>query len=540
MKMFPPPSRKPLAWLAFIVTALFFVLHRGVSIDRVGGGFHPGHVWVIDHVAQMMQGAESWSGWTQRIGYPDPVFLRLIAWVPLLIAAPVSMLFGAPAAMVFIVLVGLIASAWVTTALVQRLTGAGWAVSAGASLVYCMGPFSLGVMANGQLAKMQLWCLPLVLLCSDKVLREGASSMRLLALLCASLAMGFTSPSVGLVAPAALGVLVVWRTLWLDGGSLRSVAVLVVVALAMGVPFLMHTAEVSGTVGLLPAAPVPGLAAPDSLSPVATVPGLFWGYGNWNPEHSAINNVAALGLPALVAMLVALTRPKPSVVWGFILLVVGVLLAFGPSQVWGANRWMLPAHLLDMVGYPMQKSGMYYRFVQVAALGLAFATASLAYRVPKRGWMLAWAVGLLTFMDGVRGTERIWPRQMKSISSQTVIESMLADPVKGAVLEFPLGHLDTEGERRLVAALVHKRPTTALARNTIVRGTPRLERLSAVLDGRNAEDVLAKAGFRYVLLHRPNEPAVRTLRTKLESQLGSPSGDQLLALWVISPSTVSR
>tara|TARA_B100000530_G_scaffold223545_1_gene143898 strand:- start:343 stop:1965 length:1623 start_codon:yes stop_codon:yes gene_type:complete len=540
MKMFPPPSRKPLACLAVVVTLMFVVLHRGLGLDNIGGGFHPGHVWVIDQVAQMMQGSESWSGWTQRIGYPEPVFLRLIAWVPLLVAAPVAMVFGAPAAMLFIIVVGLIASAWASAALIQRLTGSGWTASAGAALVYCMGPFALGVMANGQLAKMQLWCLPLVLLCSDKVLREGGRGLLVLGLFLASLAMGFTSPSVGLVAPAALAVLIVFRTLWLDAGAFRAFCVLAVVAVAMCVPFLMHTVEVSGTVGLLPAAPVPGLVAPESLAPVANIAGLFWGAGAWNPEHSAINNVAALGLPAVLALAVALTRPRPSVLLGFSLFLVGVLLALGPSQVWGENRWILPAYLLDIAGYPMQKSGMYYRFVQVAALGLALATASLASRWSKRGWVLAWAVGLLSFMDGVRGTEQIWPRQMKPVASYSLFESMAADPVRGAVLEFPLGHLDTEGERRLVAALIHQRSTTALARNTIVRGTPRLERLAAIIEGRNAEEVLAQAGFRYVLLHRPKEPASRSLRTKLESHLGSPSGDQNLALWVISPSTVKR
>ena len=55
--------------------------------------------------------------------------------------------------------------------------------------------------------------------------------------------------------------------------------------------------------------------------------------------------------------------------------------------------------------------------------------------------------------------------------------SIASDPVPGAVLELPLAHLDTEGERRLLGQLIHQRPTTVLARNMVVRGQPRLERL---------------------------------------------------------------
>jgi hypothetical protein len=527
-----------MGWLALAVIVLVCLLHRGIGLDHVGGGFHPGHVWAVDQVAQMMQGTESWSGWTGRIGYPEPVYLRLIGWVPLLVAAPISMVVGAPAAMLITIVLGLVASAWVSAALIERLTGAGWAVSTGAALVYCMGPFALGVLANGQLAKLQLWCLPLVLLCADKILREGIRWPPLLALLAAALAMGFTAPSVGLLAPVALGVLVVGRTLWLDGGSARAVVVLGIVALSMLGPFAMHTIEVAGTVGLVPAAPVPGLSAPPSLSPVATVWGLLLGTGGWNPSHTAINNVAALGIPAMLTMVLALFRPRGAVILGVSLCVVGVVLSLGTTQVWGATRWILPAHLLDMAGYPMQKSGMYYRFVQVAAIGLALTTAAAASRWSRHAWIIAWSVGLLTVADGVRATHNIWPRHLKPITSQAVYKSMAADPVAGAVLDLPLAHLDTEGERRLVTALVHGRATTSLARNTVVRGIPRLERLSALLDGRNAHEALAGAGFRYVLLHQPNAPSSRRLRARLEQQLGTPGGDQLVAMWVIPASTV--
>ena len=77
----------PIAECAVVLIVLG-ALHTGWSTGTIGGGFHPGHVWAVDHVAAMMSGTEAWSGWTQRIGAPEPVHLRLIGWAPLLVVQP--------------------------------------------------------------------------------------------------------------------------------------------------------------------------------------------------------------------------------------------------------------------------------------------------------------------------------------------------------------------------------------------------------------------------------------------------------------------
>ena len=78
--------RLPVFALFIGCAAVVGSLHSGWALDGIGGGFHPGHVWAADQVSQMLLGHESWSGVTQRIGFPESVHLRLIAWVPLLLS----------------------------------------------------------------------------------------------------------------------------------------------------------------------------------------------------------------------------------------------------------------------------------------------------------------------------------------------------------------------------------------------------------------------------------------------------------------------
>ena len=507
-------------------------LHSGWVIDGVGGGLHPGHVWAADQVSEMVVGNESWSGVTQRIGFPESVHLRLIAWVPLLLAVPFGWILGVPASLWVMVVLGVFVTCAITMALLRRVFDMDQWAAASLSLAYAFCPFSLGVLANGQLAKMQLWCLPLLLLCADKSLRDvHGRRAALVGLFLSSVILGFNAPSIGLVMPFALMVWVSIRTPNL--AALRWAAlVLLVAALGLLPAWWMHTASSSMTVGLLPAAPVPGLQSPAHLSPVSTLSGLVGAGQNWDGGRAAINNVAVLGWPAIVGGVVSLFVWSRSTLLGVGLLVVGVLLSLGPSLEAGGYVWLLPAELLDRFGYPLQDSGMYYRFVQVASLGLALCCASVVTRWSQHARWLAIAFGLLVCVDSYRVTDTLWPRSIRSIQHQSIYAAMAADPVPGAVLELPLAHIDTEGERRLVGQLIHRRPTTVLARNMVVQGQPRLERLSAMIRSPNIQAELQQAGVRYVLLHRTRSN--RRLLQSLSQTLGRPQEDGGLAVWVVS------
>ena len=500
-------------------------------MGAVGGGFHPGHVWAVDQVAAMMSGSESWSGWTTRIGFPEPVYLRLIGWAPLLVAAPLSWIMGAPGAMWVVIAGGFVLGGLCTAALIHRVTGASWAVSAGSSLIYMLGPFSLGVLANGQLAKMQLWCLPLLLLAVDRFLREAPTARTGIGVFGATVVLGFTSPSVGLVAPVAVGCWVLLRTPWRTGSAPWGALALALVALGLAVPWLMHTAEITGIAGLVPAAPVPGLRSPPALSPVATPMSLLWAQGPWDGARSAINNVAGLGIPAVLASVCAALMLRRQAVLGLCFFAAGSVLAMGPTTDALGYTWVLPATLLELAHYPLSDSGMYYRFVQLAALGLAVCTAQLAHRAPKGSAWVALAIGVFTVGDGIRDTRVLWPRSLDVIHHQELYKQMGASPEPGAVLELPLAHLDTEGERRLLGQLIHRRPTTVLARNMVVMGQPRLERLARMLRSRDPGKELSRAGFRYVLLHSPSSN--RSEYESLVSAFGPSLGDRGLGMWMV-------
>jgi hypothetical protein len=203
----------------------------------------------------------------------------------------------------------------------------------------------------------------------------------------------------------------------------------------------------------------------------------------------------------------------------------------GPTTLAVGYNWILPATLLELAHYPLTNSGMYYRFVQLAALGLAICTAQLAHRMPKGSAWVALGIGLLTVGEGIRETRVLWPRSLTAIPHQDLYQQMGASGESGAVLELPLAHLDTEGERRLLGQLIHRRPTTVLARNMVVIGQPRLERLAGMLRGRDPGKELSMAGFRYVLLHSPSSN--RSEYESLVSAFGPSLGDRALGMWVV-------
>ena len=108
---------------------------------------------------------------------------------------------------------------------------------------------------------------------------------------------------------------------------------------------------------------------------------------------------------------------------------------------------------------------------------------------------------------------------------------MANDTVEGAVLELPLSHIDTEGERRLLGQLIHGRNSSVLARNMVIQGQPRLEALDRASRSANARRELHQLGFRYVLLHQPRAHA--GLYQRLSQSLGQPNEDGGLAAWVV-------
>jgi len=529
-----------LAALALAITLLGIivglhsdVLSGGLS-TRIGGGFHPGHAWAMDRVASMLWGSAPWSGEQIPMGYPDIGHVRLIGWGGLLIGAVWVPLLGLIPAYHLTVVLTVLLSAWVSTLLIHRVTGAGPLTAAGASLVYALGPMALGFLANGQLAKLHLWCLPLCLLLADLSIREDRRRWALPATGLAAALAGFSAPSIGLLLPFALGPWVLLRAT----GSRRwwwAGAVLLVAAAGLVLPMLYHQLPGAGIAVLRPASPIPGLVHPVWLSPVARPAEILLGWAPWSAARDGINNVSYLGLPALVGGLL-LARRGTAQRLGLALLGLGILLALGPAIDGESVRWVLPAIVLEWARYPIVQSGMYYRFGQVAALGLALLIAGgLSGR---RGPALAWTLGALNIAAGIWATQALWPRPLQAFPGAPLYAQMAADPIPGAVLDLPLETIDTDGSKAALAQALHGRPSTALVHNLTIQASPRLRQLDALVRGLSRSpsphQALAQAGFRYVVLrptrdrHRPDVQARR-----LSTVLGAPAEDGGVRVWTI-------
>jgi hypothetical protein len=527
-----------LSWAALAITVLGLMLwihpealQLGLS-ERIGGAFHPGHAWAMDRVSQMLFEGAAWSGDGTPLAYPEAGHARFIAWAGLLFGAAISPVTGLIPAYHLTVAANLWASAVLCAVLLRRATDCRPAAATGAALVYALGPPALGFLANGQLAKLHLWCLPLCLLALDHAL--GAAGPRQRAgrtVLCmlAALITGFSVPSAGLLVPFA-GI--AWALVRLRGRWVNAVLGLGGLAAGLGHGAVYHLLPGEGLALMRPAAPIPGLVHPDFLSPVSRPIELLLGQARWSGAADGVNNISYLGLPALLLALWWVARRPRAHTLGIALCGLGIMLALGPAIETTSTRWVLPAVLLEWTHYPITQSGMYYRFSLVAGLGLALIIARGGQG--KSHWWLCWAVGAANIAAGLWATAPIWPRPLEAVPGMVLLETMRADPTPGAVLELPLAALDTEGGRGALAAAFHHRASTATIHHTSIEASARLKRLDTMLQSDRLAADLAQAGFRYVVL-RPSRssPANSQTRERLRRALGAPALDQEIQIWTV-------
>ena len=516
-------STRDIAVVTASVLAVMTACFWGTGSDDVGTGFFPGHVWVVDHLAEMLTGDHPPTSYTERIGAPEGVDLRFIGWASLIVAAPLSLLMGAIWATWIVTGLNLVVSWLVTQALLRRLIPTGATLLPAA--LYVLSPFALGLLANGQLAKLSLWCLPWLLLEVDKGVRDPGSPWWLVRVLMAAVLMGFTSPSIALVMPLAL-------LLWLlarRGTIVRMVLAAGASAAGLIPALWYHSVQSGAASGLSPASAIPGLRSPPQLSPVMTWSSFIGDAPRWDISTMGVNNVSLVGPLALVLVAAAIVwRLRKSWV-GILLFAGGAVFAFGPDLHLSDLDLRMPAYGLEVAGYPLTKSGMYYRFVQVAFLGLAICGSAL---LQTRAWSLragvgAIMVGCLAF--NAWSTRTLWPRKTVTHASDPLYATMREDPAPGGVLEFPLSHHDTTGEIRVLAQLRHRRPTSGTAQNVVRQGNPRLERLYRKAVGSRAAEALKAEGFAYVLLHLPSKNL--RLREALTSSLGTGTEAPGLVYW---------
>ena len=504
--------------LLTVVLALHWPLPLHLRSQHVLGAFHAGHVWCFDHIARMVTLQEPWALSTGRIGFPLQGDTRFIAWAPALLAVPLRPLLGPLGAYNAVLLLAPAFSGLAAWALFRRLARVESWVAAGAAAAFALCPYALGSLANGQVAKFNLWILPVYLLAFHAVTHHPRRLAAWLGLASATLIACFTSPSTALFIPLAAGLWSLGRVVGAAAGRVRALllvmAILGVTAVSM-LPswayYMGATVEAAAPFEPGPNIEVGTLPVP---SPMAQPDDTFLGSARreFNPELS--NHVTFLTFPLLALAMVSLFvrfRGR-ALAWGAVLL--GVLVAHGPrlamGDAWvrvGGHTLALPARLLDLAGYPLQDGGMYYRAIALASLGLAGLLAGLCGRI-RRPWgaLLAWCIGFGAVADGIRVTLPLWPRQTQEIPGREVLDAMAADESLGAVLDLPLQTSNYGNETHLLAAVFHGRATTAIPTATALGNTAHLALVRQQVEEafREGDSALVRqrmftAGYRYAV-----------------------------------------
>lgn len=509
------------------------------------GAFHGSHAWIFDHIARVLTLQEPSSLFTERLAWPAGAELRPMAIGPTLVAMPFRPLLGPLGAYNMAVLLSPSLTALATMWLLRRATDASaWTASA-LSLPFALCPYALGTLASGQTEKVQLWCLALPL--GAAVLAMAGSGRALLGVGLAVVMTCFTEPSIGLQLPFALGAAVLLGAIArrMQPRALGMGALVLGVAAASMLPsyFFYRSITTQNAVGGALSALQPALrmnTMGDVVHSVAAPDTTFWPSPIIVKEPLDTAHLHYLPVPLVLAAVVLFPFARRGRWLGLAWVVVGLLLAFGEHLIWqrhfvryGGMALALPAEYLARYGYPLAASGMYYRIIALAALGLVVVVAAGCARLGRWGVALAWLVSAASTAEGLRMCWSLWPRQAWVDLDKAVLDQIARDPEPGAVLDLPLENHGNATQAYLLSAALHGRPTNAV---------PRLMRVSelshlrgprdALMYGSNAASRLSTMGFRYVVWHDiqcDDKPCL----DEVKLALGPPThGEQV---WLLSP-----
>ena len=542
-----PPLVCFLACLGALV-ALSWPMPAHLGTWHLLTAFGDSHAWVFEWLRGELA-AGRLPVETADAGYPQIRAVRLIGWAPAALFMALRLGMGALAAANLVQLLSLPVSALAAGALIRRWTEADPWVSGALGVAWALSPTLLSTYGLGEISNTQAWVLPGCLWLMD---RAEADPRWLPALALGAFFGVFSSPYFGLALPLLAGGLAVARALRPAPGRsgrarfIHPGLMLAAVALGLAPSGLYYMAHDAGGGGALfrPAQQTalgPTLPFPP---PVARPDALVWARepaprSPFEPMHASY-----LGLPLLLAAGLSGRRPGKGRGAGVALFVGGALLSLGPWLAWGTDYvraaglvFPLPARLLELLGYPTRQGGLYFRYAVIAELWLVLLVAAgLAGR--RRAGLIAGALTLLHVADGVRATGPLWPRPSEAVPEIEVLREMAGSD--GAVLELPLqGPLDAaHGQGALLRALFHRRPTSALPRDV----RPKESVLPGLIERGLASDpaeVLAEAGFRYVLLPDVLRGQIDPHGAALIEALGPPQHDGAWRIWDLGPTRLA-
>ena len=527
--------RRDLLWTlaaVLLMVGLTWPLALHPSEQLLSGPFGPSLVVSFEMVPEAI-----WSGQdphlSSELGAPFERKARFLGWVLLLLALPLKFLgpvrFGS--------LVTLASPAVAVLTMARLLRARAPESSDGArglaSFTFAFAPFYMANMANGELAKAQAWLLPLALLLAWRL----RTDWRMLPVLAVVLLLtGFTSPYLLVCSGLALAVdglfgLKHWRR-YLPVGALL-LGVFALVSLAFDQDGKSHEWLFSPTHRPELDAPTE-LVAPFAVAPLSS---LFWPDATVTP--SGLQHGVYLCWSVLLVALWGFWKRR-GVALGWTL--AGVLCALGPVLFLTPTlpTVPLPMALVELLGTGLSASGMYYRLLQVALVGLALGMAHAP--LPKWAWLpvaLAFAVEV-TLAQG-----STLPLPTQSLPHPELAQRIAEDPLPGSVLDLPgWPRGETNRPHAMAFRLAHGRPITALPRmpKHPVEYNLCLRLLDRCLDGGGGcqapvwtRERMEGRGVRFVVLHTDRGQDVAALEPALSEALGTPEIWPEALLWVLVP-----
>jgi len=558
-----------------VVVALTWPLLPQLGHAHMVTAWGDSHVWVMDEVFRHLLRGE-WSALVQptaEAGYPVARDLRAVGGAALLLYAPLRLLLSPLAAGTLTHLLVFSGTGLFCYAVLGRLTSASPWLRAALATAWACSPTALSTLGMGEISNTQTWVLPAWLLAADgccpldadrparPAWALGAAAVGLLG--------GLSSPYYTLALPlVAAG----WAAAFAWRRRARLPRALVAPALLLGALFVgmlpvaayYGGGAAGGTDSLVNPAPrvadaaYPGQALP-SPPPVATPDSLLLGGGPETLSPFQPTHVSYLGLPLVVVALALGLRRRAGRgrVVGLSLLLGGGLLSLGPwlafdGRYLGSTGQVLstPVRLLELLGYPTRRGGLYFRYAVLAELGVVVMLAAglSGLRRSRQVVLAAWLLAAAHVADSVRDTMPRWPLRVEPVADRDVLQAMappaghgLAPDVMaadGAVLELPIqgptdGHM---GQASVLRALFHRRPTTGILRDV----QPHEHVARHILDDARRHPAelaerLRAAGFHYVLLPRELAAFSKPSDDELRRLLGAPWHDGDLIVWDLGP-----
>jgi hypothetical protein len=164
--------------------------------------------------------------------------------------------------------------------------------------------------------------------------------------------------------------------------------------------------------------------------------------------------------------------------------------------------------------YPLAASGMYYRAIAIASLGLSVGVGAALGRRPVWAWILA----VVALADNTRSASGLWPMGVVDLSLQHTQAELLAAGSPGPVVVLPTDGDSAQTERMLLLGALCGRPLSSSG--TVGHAAPLATQVELdLLQGRDPRQTLTRAGYVAIVVN-PEEPIYGVVARKL----GPPDG----------------